>query len=242
MANILTPTPRLDGPGTREDRWRAWPGLDALTRWIPGRPATGRAVVVAPHPDDEVLGPGGTVSLLTRAGTDVVIVAVTDGEASHPGRDEDLRRLRPAESAAALARLEIVPQTTHRLTHPDGDVDEVRLAAQLSDVVRPGDLLLAPWYRDGHPDHDRVGRAALAAGRRCHARLMAYLVWTWHWAAPGDTLPWSRADRVDLGPRLTHRKRRAIECFTSQIAGPDPILPAPVLARLSRSFEVFIRP
>jgi hypothetical protein len=71
---------------------------------------------------------------------------------------------------------------------------------------------------------------------------MAYLVWTWHWATPGDSAPWSRARRVDLGPGISSRKRRAIQCFTSQIAGPDPILPDAVLARLTRSFEVFIQP
>ena len=242
MAGILTPPQPLEGPGTPEDRWRAWPGLDTLTRWIPDRPASGRAVVVAPHPDDEVLGPGGTIALLGQADTEIVLVAVTDGEASHPGREADLRRRRPAESAGALARLGIVPHTTHRLAHPDGAVDETRLTMQLTEVVRPDDLFLAPWCRDGHPDHDRVGRAALAAGRRSDAKLMAYLVWTWHWAAPGDTVPWSRACRVDIGPGVSGRKRLAIQSFTTQIAGPEPILPPAVLAHWSRAFEVFIRP
>jgi hypothetical protein len=40
----------------------------------------GRAVGVAPHPDDEILGAGGLVRALTLAGTRVEIWAVTDGE------------------------------------------------------------------------------------------------------------------------------------------------------------------
>jgi LmbE family N-acetylglucosaminyl deacetylase len=38
-----------------------------------------RLVVVAPHPDDEVLGCGGTLAAETAAGIDVVVVFVTDG-------------------------------------------------------------------------------------------------------------------------------------------------------------------
>ena len=39
----------------------------------------GRAVIVAPHPDDEVFAVGGTMALLDWAGYEVEVVAVTDG-------------------------------------------------------------------------------------------------------------------------------------------------------------------
>ena len=73
----------LGGDGTPEDAWLNWrelAGRPKLRMLTP--PAT--AVVVAPHPDDEVLGVGGLLSLLARAGTAIHVVAVTDGEASHP--------------------------------------------------------------------------------------------------------------------------------------------------------------
>jgi LmbE family N-acetylglucosaminyl deacetylase len=198
--------------------------------------------VVAPHPDDEVLGPGGTLALLAEAGADIVHVAVTDGEASHPGCEDLLRRMRPRESALAAVRLGAVPSTVHRLSHPDGHIEQTRLTTELTRVINVGDLVIAPWSCDGHPDHDRTGVAALTAARRRGADAIAYLVWTWHWATPATKLPWNRACRVDLEPELARRKRRATDCFTTQIAGPKPILPVAVLDRLTRPFEVFLRP
>ena len=114
-------------------------------------------MIAAPHPDDETLGVGGTTSLLLASGIDIVLVAVTDGESSHPGRGAELRQRRPLESPAAAACLGVVPAHTGGLGHPDGDIAESQLRAQLARVVQAGDLLLAPSDHDGHPDHDRVG-------------------------------------------------------------------------------------
>lgn len=241
MGAVGLPVPRLDGAGTGEETWRASRELDRLPRWTPDAPPSGRAMIVAPHPDDEILGVGGTWARLADAGVDVTIVAVTDGERSHPGKAAELRVRRPLESVAAAVRLGVPPARTIRLGHPDGGIDEGRLGAELLDVCGPGDLVLAPWDRDGHPDHDQVGRAALAAGRGQRAQVLAYLVWAWHWASPDGGLPWDRALRVDLGVELAGHKRAAVSRFASQLGGPQPILPATALERLTRSFEVLLR-
>ena len=239
MAAIEIRPPCLGGAGTPEATWEHCSQLQDLGWWTPALPPSGRVVVVAPHPDDEVLGVGGTLARFAAAGAAIVLVAVTDGERSHPGQEDILRRLRPAESAAAAARLGIVPTQTSRLGHPDGAVDEDLLASQLSDLISGGDVVLAPWVRDGHPDHDRVGRAALVAARSQGAAGWGYLVWAWHWASPAD-LPWPAARKVWLGRHYTMRKSDAIRAFESQISGTEPILPAHVLARFTRSFEVLL--
>ncbi|MBV9660820.1 MAG: PIG-L family deacetylase, partial [Acidimicrobiales bacterium] len=192
-----TSAPDLTGRGTPESAWSRCSTLAALPSWPLPLPAGGRIMVVAPHPDDEILGAGGTTARLCRLGAGVDLVAVTDGEHSHPGFDRYLRIVRPLETLAAAGRLGIDFGSISRLRHPDGQVDETKLVGQLTARIRPGDVVLAPWSSDGHPDHDAVGRAAETACARAGADLVAYLVWAWHWASPED-LPWEKALRVDL--------------------------------------------
>jgi len=237
---VERPIPDLQGTGTPETIWAACQRLGRLPTWQPEPPPSARVVVVAPHPDDEILGAGGTIARLHRAGASVALVAVTDGEGSHPGMETHLRRVRPQETAAAVARLGIRPHSVHRLRHPDGKIDELTLAEQLAELVNPGDLVLAPWSRDGHPDHDAAGRAAETASGRSGTQLLAYLVWAWHWAEPAD-LPWSRALRVDIAD-LMPSKRAAATRFTSQITVPPVVLRQHVLRRLLRPYEVLVRP
>lgn len=228
----------LGGPGTPESTWSACRQLAELPTWGPERPPSGRVVVVAPHPDDEILGAGGTAARLQRAGSRIELVAVTDGEASHPGREAHLRTVRPQETVAAASRLGITFSPIYRLQHPDGRVDAGQLADQLGKIIGAGDLVLGPWSKDGHPDHDAVGAAAETATAAAGASLLQYFVWAWHWAAPED-LPWGRARRVDIS-ELIDGKREAAACFASQITGDPVILPGHVRRRLLRPFEVLL--
>lgn len=225
----------LTGPGTPETIWAA--------AGLPGRlPTLGadllaadRVVLIAPHPDDEVLGAGGVLALAAERGAEVHIVAVTDGEASHPGRAVELRRVRELERAEALDRLGLAGAHVHRLHQPDGGVEAGAVVEGVAPLVRPEDVLLAPWECDGHPDHDACGEAA----GRIAARRWSYLVWAWHWASP-EQVPWERAVRVPLSERVAAAKAAAVRAFASQLEGPAEILPPHVLARLLRRDEVLL--
>lgn len=240
----------IAGRGTREADWRgwaapaAWPSLDLG--------GVTRAVVLAPHPDDEVLGAGGLMAMLARRGTPVVVVAVTDGESSHPlsRHTTGLAARRTDESLDALTTLGVDRSGRLRLRVPDGAVtaDESRVADEVAALLRPGDTCLATWREDGHPDHEATGRAASAACERTGAHLLEYPVWAWHWAQPDDArVPWTTAARLDLPPDVAAAKRRAMACFVSQLQplgdapGDAAILPPHVLARFSRGWETFLR-
>ena len=238
-------------PGaTPEGVWEAWLPQQDWPTWVPD-PAWRRVVVCAAHPDDEVLGVGGTIALLTGAGLQVHLVAVTDGEASHPGNPVvDARQLaaaRVAESEHALAALGAGRTTTTRLGLPDSAVaaHETELTVLLGAAFAGADLVLATWTGDGHPDHEAVGRAALAAGGAAGIPVRQYPVWTWHWAVPGDPrVPWDRAEVVRLPPSVREAKRAAVGCFATQVQplGPDPaVLPPEFLAHVDRDTEVVWR-
>ena len=237
----------IEGRGTDEAVWlphlQALPPLDLTA--VPHR-----VVVLAPHPDDEVLAVGGLLALLQGAGSRIELLAVTDGEASNPGGSiapADLAVLRQAETAQALAALGLAASVTH-LHLPDGGATALERPTSDALILQPGDLLLAPWEGDGHPDHEAVGRAARQAAERDGAQLLAYPVWAWHWDTPGaGRLPLDRAARVELPLDIRVAKARAIEAFVTQTTavGPlpqdAPVLPAHVLARFRRPFEVVLR-
>jgi LmbE family N-acetylglucosaminyl deacetylase len=133
-------------------------------------------LVVAPHPDDEVLACAGLMRWAVEAGATVEIVAVTDGEASH----RRSHRIQPAELVVrraeerrrALGRLGLGHLAVHRLQLPDSAVAEHeadltdwlvhRLACPTAPDARPdrGSDAAPPAGVGGGPGPDR------AAGRR----------------------------------------------------------------------------
>ena len=210
-------------------------------------------VVVAPHPDDETLGVGGTIAELIARGIDVLVVSVSDGGAAYPDISrfdqlalEKTRRTELDRAAAILGVRRLI-----RLGLPDGRIaeHEQQLADQLSVILAaepPGTWCAATWQGDGHPDHEAVGRAAAQAVTHTGATLVEYPVWMWHWAGPGDPdVPWERAAAVPLGRQAVGRKQNAAQCFRSQFdpSEPDsrPVLPPFVLRRLLAVGEVLFR-
>lgn len=200
--------------------------LPAAADWPPDHPWT----VVAPHPDDEVLGVGGALALAGRRRGEVHIVTVTDGEAAWPEADratrEALATRRRAEAVAADRALGVRPTRTF-LGLPDGAVasraDElVERLAPLLDGVETVAVVLPD---DGHPDHDATGWAVDQldlAGRR----VVRFGVWAWNWDADTATRL-AGATGLDLDDELRARKARAIDAHASQVTAVDgpPILP-----------------
>jgi len=248
----LVERPRIEGAGTSEADWQRWPGLhDALRVGVEQLvPAQSRAVVVAPHPDDEVLAVGGLLAQLARSGCEVLIVAVTDGTASHAGSTEwsteRLARERPRESREAWRRLGLQAPDALRLGLPDGRVAALRdhLVERLGALLRPMDVVFTTWRADGHPDHEATGEACVIAAERVGAHFIEVPVWAWHWARPGDVrVPWHRACRLSLDAETVRRKRDALAAFTSQLTadastGAAPILPPTTIERAQRPFEI----
>jgi LmbE family N-acetylglucosaminyl deacetylase len=237
--------PSLTGHGTPEEAWWGPGGLDTVPTRDPAeaRPS-GRVVVVAPHPDDEVLGVGGTLAVWAAAGTEVAVVAVTDGEGSHPGSPTTtpaaLAARRAEERRDALAVLG-VEAAVARLRLPDSAVAAGDVADALGDLLRAGDTVVVPVDGDGHPDHDAVAEVAAGAG----VPVLGYAVWWWHWAEAGQLRPGAVVVEPDAAARQA--KRDAVACFRTQVEplsdhpADAAILPPPVLERLVRRDEVLWR-
>lgn len=244
----------IEGRGTPESRWQSWfahcpPTTVSANELLAGLQ---RAVFVAPHPDDEILGSAGLLRRCAERGMPCLIVSVTDGDASHPGSTlwppQRLAQARIQESGQALALL--APQARIvRLGLPDGHIAEhaPQLLQRLEQLLQPADALFCTWREDGHPDHEATGQACAIAAGRIGCRLLELPIWAWHWAGPGDVrIPWQRAAAIALAPGELALKRQALACFRSQLlpdpsTGRDAILPAWATQRLLRPFEVVFR-
>ncbi len=234
---------RIDLAGTAEGTWHAWAGLEHLPAADPlDWPSV---AIIAAHPDDEILGVGGTMSILAAAGARLRLIAVTDGEASHPRADpEAIARVRTAEAVAARHVLGVQDIEVIRLRLPDTGLTacEAELSVRLRKLCTGFAVCLAPWEADAHADHEAAGRAA----RRAARHVLSYPIWMWHWAAPADRrVPWSRGCRIPLPADVAALKADAIQAFASQLTdragAAGPVLPPGIVAHFTRPQEVLLR-
>lgn len=201
-------------------------------------------LVVAPHPDDETLGCGGTIARIRAAGAPVIAVACTDGSRSHPRLmpPAELRERRAAEFLAACQRLGVEPPCVHLLGHADGSlaahVDEA--ARTLASLIAEHRIerILVPFRGESVADHLAAREAGLRAREIGAQRteVLEYPIWFWNvwpfvqpevhgvrsrWRAMVRARRARRLARdldiaVELGRHL-QSKRDALVCHRSQV-------------------------
>jgi LmbE family N-acetylglucosaminyl deacetylase len=221
---------------TREETW-----VESLRRvpdWMPEERPT---VIVAPHPDDETLAAGGLIAMQRCRQVPVTVLAVTDGEAAYPNVP-DLGRTRRMEQLRAAEALGVVRDAVVRFELRDSAVtrSEAELTNRIEACINSNTLLVAPWRRDPHPDHEACGRAAAAAASRTGATLICYFFWTWHRFGP-ECLRELPLRRLSLSADACSRRAKALACHESQLHRKEdpPILPPIFLAPARRAFETF---
>lgn len=175
-------------------------------------------LVVAPHPDDEVIGCGGAVCLHADRGDRVVAVFLTSGELGlkHLSRETAWAiREREAQRAARILGL----ADTIFLRLPDWSAGEhlkegAALLAPILKRERPG-LIYLPHAQEWHPDHQAawplVKRALVRARPEKLPALRSYEVWT----------PLAAWDQVQDISAVMPRKLRALRAHRSQLDGFD---------------------
>jgi LmbE family N-acetylglucosaminyl deacetylase len=176
-------------------------------------------VVITPHPYEAICAAGGLIWSLAAQGADVEVLAISDGDCAEPGAIGATAARQPSRRrshiSAAYRRLGVPEVRRRRLQLESGTVSGAQpdVIAALSELVGhdcyPGLWCLAPWDRDGHPDHDAVGRAAEVVCRTYHLRLVRYLCAAWDWIQPQD-LPWRDMRQFTLSAGVRARKSAAV--------------------------------
>ena len=182
----------------------------------------GRWLVIAPHPDDEVLGCGGTMARVADEGGEVHVAVVTRGQP--PAFAEEMTAKVRVEACAAHRHLAV--RQTHWLDLPAAQLFETphsKLNHSLTELVRDlrPDTLLIPFVGDLHMDHQLIFMSSLVAARPHQGayprRILAYeTVSETNWNAPYVTA--SFVPNVFIGIENTlQRKLEAAAMFGSQM-------------------------
>lgn len=179
-------------------------------------------LVIAPHPDDESIGCGGSICLHADRGDRTVAVFLTSGElGSKDMPREEAWRMREAEAGKAAKVLGLAE--TIFLRQPDwvlGDHTD-RTAQMLAPILEreKPELLYCPHPKEWHPDHQAASlilRIALGLTPTTPAVIRGYEVWT----------PLSVHDDVEDITAVMKRKLSAIRAHRSQVqqfAYPDAV-------------------
>lgn len=189
-------------------------------------PEGNRVLVLAPHPDDEVIGCGGTLYKHACAGHAVTIVYMTDGckgdpllsrgrlpaqEAAIRSQQLVLQRREEAQTACAILNMKDLVF----LDYPDSELKLTKESRQAMAAilarVRP-DVVYLPFAADNHPDHRQTNRIFTAAMKRSPMACVCcgYEVWT--------PLPVNLA--VDISD-VVNVKTEALWAYRSQLEHTD---------------------
>jgi LmbE family N-acetylglucosaminyl deacetylase len=171
------------------------------------------ALIIAPHPDDESIGCGGTALLLRSQGVGVSVLFLTSGEGASPSVPaEQVWAVREAEATAAAGLLGLESRGFLRL--PDGRLGEsTDGAAKAVAAAIAGlrfDRIYLPHPDEEHPDHAACLPILAAAHRQLgigEPWLLGYEVWT----------PLGRFDTVEDVSDVFEKKLAAVRAHRSQI-------------------------
>ncbi len=125
-----------------------------------------KVLVIAPHPDDEILGCGGIMAKRAKNGDDVYICVVTEGK--EPMYSKNFIKNEEKEMKEAHKRLKV--KKTICLRFPSAKLDSIlkhKLNENLSEIVKDiePDEVYIPHKGDMHFDHQIVAEAAMVAVR-----------------------------------------------------------------------------
>jgi LmbE family N-acetylglucosaminyl deacetylase len=121
-----------------------------------------RVMVLAPHPDDEILGAGGLLSRLAREKSDALVI--------YGSMPNETRKLEAIQGLSVLDDWDGRIDYEYLYENTDGDLDQMpmkRLITDIEDHVQrfTPDMVIMPEPGGFHQDHRAISQAALAALR-----------------------------------------------------------------------------
>ena len=198
-----------------------------------------RVLVVAPHPDDETLGVGGTIAKYSAQGDEVFVLMVSGHLPpiySRKAYEETVSEAYSAFSVLGVKKSEFLEIPATMI----GDQPLHQVNGRISKVVNDFNphIVLCP-YPDRHIDHRLVFDSVMVATRPLGVGKDIEIVAAYetlsetHWNAPHIEPNFTPNWVVDISDHISE-KLNALECYKSQISefpGPRSIEAVEALAK-----------
>ena len=186
-------------------------------------------LVVAAHPDDEVLGCGGAIAKHTQNGDQVHILILAEGATSrNPNRDRQLfaSELSTLETAAHQASKILGVDSLFLYDFPDNRMDScdlldiIKVIEQAIDQYQP-QIVYTHHAGDVNIDHQLIHRATVTACRPIPNQSVQTLLFfeipsSTEWQTSGSALPFIPNWFVDISETL-ECKLKALEVYKSEM-------------------------
>ncbi len=181
-----------------------------------------KILIIAPHPDDEILGCGGLVSKYSGEGRKVYVLVVTRGTPKLYSEERIVNVRREALQAHTL--LGVTETVFLDFYAPELDItSQAEIAGSISSIIQrfAVDTIFIPHRGDIHSDHRVVYNASIVAGRPVAGstvkNIYAYETLSeTEWAAPFGDDAFIPTHFVDVSDTFD-KKLEAMSCFKSQL-------------------------
>lgn len=184
-------------------------------------------LILAAHPDDEVLGCGGTIAKLSDQGAIVHVAFLADGVFSRQGDAEMLREELQARRSAAQQACNILGVKSISFDDfPDNLMDTVALieiARALEKLIaeHKPEMVLTHHAGDVNVDHRRIHEAAVTAcrpqsGHSVKSLLCFEVPSSTEWQLPGSASPFVPNWFVDISETL-EIKLKALDAYAAEL-------------------------
>ncbi len=194
-------------------------------------------LVIASHPDDEVLGCGGTIARLAADGSAVEILILGEGATSRCDQrsQADIHEVERLELDSTRAAALLGARHVHHMRFPDNQLDQVPLLEIVKSIegrvheIRP-QVVFTQHGGDLNIDHAITFRATLIAtrpllGRGVHALLAYQVPSSTEWAFSKFSPPFHPNYFVDISSTLSLKIRALDEYRTEARSFPHPRSP-----------------
>ena len=187
-----------------------------------------KVLIVAPHPDDEVLGCGGTIKKLSDEGRDVFVLVTTRGK-KELYSDKQVINVRK-EGCDAHKILGV--KETRFLDYPAPDLDLIPVASisqDINNIIRELNIttIYLPHHGDVHNDHKVIFNAGLVASRPVKGQTVKGIfvyetLSETEWAVPSNSDIFIPTCFVNISDVFSY-KLEAMKCYKSQLRDfPNP--------------------